>query len=157
VPAAVTLTTPLACSPDAAWARVCTPALLHYVSAPLVRFSSDADTSLPEVWEPGEYRLWMHLQGRESPSWQAVVISFPEPAGDTRFLRDNGYGPDIERWDHWIEVAPAAGGGTRYTDRVTIDAGPRTPAVAAFAEQLYAHRQGRLRELAASGFAALGA
>lgn len=153
--ATVELSTTLACSPDEAFARVCTSALVLHVAAPLIRFTPDRRNALPEVWEEGEYRFWMHLFGWIPLGWQAVVISYPEPSGDTRFLRDNGYSPSIERWDHWIAIAPGPDGSTLYTDRVTIEAGWRTPVVAAFARQLYAHRQRRWRALARTGFAAL--
>jgi hypothetical protein len=153
--AEVALTTLLDCSPVEAWGWVRAPALLQHISHPLIRFTPDRGNLLPEVWEPGEYRLWLHLFGRIPLGWQAVVITFPEPSQTTRFMRDNGYSPSIRRWDHWIEIAPACGGKTRYTDRVTIEAGWRTPLVAAFARQLYAHRQRRWRALARSGFAAL--
>jgi hypothetical protein len=154
--AQVCLTTILPCRPDETWARVSTSALLLHVAAPLIHFTPKAGTSFPAIWEPGEYRAWMWLFGFIPIGWQAVVISEPAPQGDTRFIRDNGYGPLIRRWDHWIEIAPAAeGGGTRYTDTVTIEAGLLTPLIAAFARVFYAHRQRRWRSLAQTGFAAL--
>lgn len=151
----VELSTTLDCPPDVAWARVLSPALLFHISAPLVRFTPERGKPLPDVWVPGEYRFWLHLFGVVPLGWQAVVISLPEPDGDTRFLRDNGFGPRIRQWDHWITIAPTPGGRTTYRDRVSIDAGPRSQLVAAFARQLYGHRQRRWRQLVADNFAAL--
>jgi hypothetical protein len=83
--------------------------------------------------------------------WQTIGIELPgAPTGEYR-LRDNGHGPLIERWDHMIEIAPE-GEGTRYTDRVHIEAGLLTPLVAAFARAFYAHRQRRWQRLVARAF-----
>lgn len=151
----VTLSTRLDCTADEAWERVRTAALLLHVAAPLIRFTPKEDTRFPQEWAPGEYRAWMWLFGLIPIGWQAVVISEPPPDGATRFIRDNGYGPLIRRWDHWIAIAPGEGGTTHYTDQVTIEAGLLTPLVAGFARVFYAHRQRRWRALAATGFAAL--
>ena len=151
----VTLSTTLACTPDAAWERVQTSALLLHVAAPLIRFTPKGAAAFPERWQPGEYRAWMWLFGVLPIGWQAVVISEPPGDGATRFIRDNGYGPLIRRWDHWIAIAPGPGGTTHYTDRVEVAAGLLTPLIAGFARVFYAHRQRRWRALAASGFAAL--
>ncbi|AUX70782.1 hypothetical protein CHX26_03060 [Porphyrobacter sp. HT-58-2] len=149
------MTTSLSCTPDEAWAKVKTSALLQHIAAPLIRFTPKGGKAFPAVWEPGEYRAWMWLFGVLPIGWQAVVISAPEPQGDTRFVRDNGYGPLISRWDHWIEISPGVNSTTTYTDRVTIEAGPLTPLIAGFARLFYAHRQRRWRKLARTGFAAL--
>jgi hypothetical protein len=152
----VELSTTLDCTPEEAWSRVQTSALLMHVAAPLIRFTPQGGKPFPAIWAPGEYRAWMWLFGIVPIGWQAVVISHPEPNGETRFIRDNGYGPLIRRWDHWITIAPgAAEGTTHYTDRVEIESGLLTPLIAAFARVFYAHRQRRWRALAATAFAAL--
>lgn len=129
--------------------------MLFHVAAPLIRFTPRGGTPFPDCWQPGEYRAWMWLFGLIPIGWQAVVISEPAPQGKSRFIRDNGYGPLIRRWDHWIEISPGENDTTRYTDRVTIEAGMLTPLIAGFARLFYAHRQRRWRKLARSGFAAL--
>jgi len=154
-PVTVELTTQLDCSPDEAFSRVRHSALLEHVAAPLIRFVPGGKP-FPETWKPGEYRAWMFLFGVIPLGWQAILISFPEPRGEIRFIRDDGYSPLIRRWDHWIEIAPGPAGTTRYTDRITIEAGWLTPLIAAFARVFYAHRQRRWRALARTGFAALG-
>lgn len=152
----VELTTRLGCTTEEAWHRVGSSALLHHVAAPIIRFKP-VGAPFPERWQVGEYRARMHLYGIIPIGWQAVVISFPEPRGGTRFVRDNGYGPLIERWDHWIMIEPDGAGATRYTDRVHVEAGALTPIVAAFVKRFYAHRQRRWHELVRTGFRALGA
>ena len=156
MPRTVELTTQLDCTPDEAWARVKTAPLLQHIAFPLIRFVPVKGQSFPQGWEPGEYRAWMFLFGFIPLGWQAIVISLPEPEGEKRFVRDNGYSPLIRRWDHWITIAPGENGArTRYTDRVTIEAGPLTAIIALFAKVFYAHRQRRWRALARTGFAAL--
>lgn len=153
--AIVEQSTTLACTPDETWSRVRTSALLLHVAAPLIRFTPKGPDPFPNIWQPGEYRAWVWLFSIIPAGWQAVVISEPAPQGATRFIRDNGYSPLIRRWDHWITIAPGAGGTTSYTDRVEIEAGLLTPIIAGFARLFYAHRQRRWRALAKSGFAAL--
>ena len=98
----------------------------------------------------------MFLFGFIPLGWQAIVISLPEPRGNTRFVRDNGHSPLIRRWDHWITIEPSEDGKrTRYTDTVEVEAGLLTPVIAAFARVFYAHRQRRWRALARTGFSAL--
>lgn len=155
MPVTVTLSTTLECTADEAFARVRTSALLMHVAAPLIRFTPKGSTSFPLKWQPGEYRAWMWLFGFIPIGWQAVVISEPAPEGPTRFIRDNGYGPLIKRWDHWIAITPIEGGTTHYVDRVDIEAGPLTWLIVRFARLFYAHRQRRWRALARRRFAAL--
>ncbi|MEM7689467.1 MAG: hypothetical protein AAF291_10640 [Pseudomonadota bacterium] len=145
----------LDCTPDEAWERVNTSALLHRITAPLIRFVPRGE-GFPATWRDGEYRAWMLFGGILPIGWQAIVISKPEPAGETRYLRDNGYGPLIKTWDHWIAIKPADDPSkTHYCDRVTVEAGLLTPLIAGFAKVFYAHRQKRWRELARTDFSAL--
>ena len=83
--------------------------------------------------------------------WQVIGIRFPDAPEGEYHLRDEGRGRNIAVWDHLITVAPD-GDGTLYTDKVAIDAGWRTPLVAAFARNLYTHRQRRWQRLVRNGF-----
>ena len=150
----VELSTYLAAPPEVVWDHVQTPRLLHYVARGLLRFVPRG-RPFPARWHEGEFRTWMLLFGFLPIGWQAIGIELPvQPAG--RFVvRDNGYGPLIRRWDHWIEITPE-GAGTRYVDRVHIEAGLLTPLIWGFARLFYAHRQRRWRKLVASGFAYRG-
>lgn len=155
MPTTVEISTTLACTPDEAFARVQTTALMCHIAAPLLRFVPQRQTLFPAVWAPGEYRVWLWLFSVLPLGWQAIVISAPPAKGDTRFLRDDGYGPLIRRWNHLIMIAPNGEGTTHYTDRVIIEAGLLTPLVAGFARAFFAHRQRRWRALARTGFAGL--
>lgn len=149
--AVVEIATLLDAPPDRVWAEVQRPALLMFVAAPMVRFRPVDPPTLPEVWADGPHLLAMSLRGVVPLGVQTIDISRPPPEGGVRFLRDDGHSASIRRWDHLITVAPD-GDGTRYADRVEIDAGWRTPIVAAFARRFYAHRQARWRALVAAGF-----
>ena len=105
----------------------------------------------------GDYRADMRLFGAIPMGEQTIGIRFPEGDGSGRgteryVLRDKGHGSSARVWDHFIIVEHDGSGGTSYTDRVTVDAGWRTPFVAAFARAFYAHRQRRWKKLARSGF-----
>lgn len=146
----VELSVYLGASPETIWDHVQNSKLLHYVARGLIRFVPQGQ-AFPERWIPGEYRTWMFLFGILPLGWQAVGIEMPEQLAGRYVLRDNGYGPLIKRWDHWIEIY-AEGTGTRYVDRVHIDAGVLTPLICGFARLFYAHRQRRWRQFVARNF-----
>ena len=147
----IVVTTLIDAGPDVVWREVGTTRLLRFVTSPLISFSPVEPITWPDVWEAGEYLCSMRLFGFLPIGRQVIDISFPPPDGDTRFVRDNGRSASIKRWDHWISISPK-GEGTRYEDRLDLDAGWRTPIVAAFAKAFYIHRQARLRKLAARQF-----
>lgn len=147
----IELTTHLEAPPEAVRAQIMRPELLLHVSAPLIRFVPLEPAALPDIWEDGEYRVGMRLFGVLPVGWQMVGLETQPMRGDIWSVRDNGRGALIRRWDHWIEVSPD-GEGTRYTDRVTVEAGVLTPFVALFARIFYAHRQRRWRKLVADDF-----
>ncbi len=148
----VEVTTHLAATPDRIWEEVRKPQLLLHIAAPLVIFKPVDPPTLPDHYTEGDYRMAMRLFGLIPIGEQVISVSYPEPQNGTRFIRDNGYSDTIKRWDHLISIAPE-GDGTRYTDRVEIEAGWRTPAIVAFANVFYRHRQRRWRTLIARDFA----
>ena len=154
--ATVELTTTLDCSLDQAWHWVQRPALLDHIASPLLRFGYPPSFDRDGPWTVGEHRVQLYAFGVVPLGWQIIGIELPETDDERRILRDNGRSPLISRWDHWIVMAPSADGEqSTYTDRVHIEAGLLTPAIAAYARRFYAHRQKRWRALAASDFAAL--
>lgn len=152
----ITVSTKLAAEPDRVWAAVNRPKLLTYVAAPLIRFRPTEPDAWPDRWDEGEYTARMRLYGLVPIGLQVIGISRPAPVGHARFLRDDGRGSGIRRWDHLITIKPD-GSGTFYEDRIEIDAGGRTPFVAAFANRFYHHRQARWRQLVAADFAPIEA
>ena len=147
----IELTTHLAARPETIRDHIMRPALLLHVSAPLLHFKPLDPAPLPETWQDGEYRVGMWLFGFLPLGWQMVGLEIQPLRSDIWSIRDNGRGALIRTWDHWIEVAPD-GDGTRYTDRVTVEAGLLTPFVVLFARIFYRHRQRRWRKLVANGF-----
>ena len=155
MPVTIELSTYIPADPDVVWERIRTSRLLAHVTHPLIHFRPLDPDGFPAVWRKGDYQASMRLFGVIPMGGQTIGIRYPEPPdARTRVLHDQGYGTAARIWDHYILIAPE-GGGTRYTDRVTVDAGWRTPFVAAFARAFYAHRQCRLRRLARKGFEAL--
>lgn len=150
----IELSTRLPVPPDELWAQVRRPALLVYVAKGLLGFEPLEPRTFPEVWEAGAYRTGLWAFGWFPVGWQVIGIEYPPSPHGRLVLRDNGYGPLIKTWDHFIEIVPDDGG-SHYTDRVHIDAGWLTKPVSAFAMFFYRHRQERLRALAAEDFASL--
>lgn len=140
--------THLAASPGHVWQELGTPRLLQYVAHPVIRFQPVDPPAFPPSWAEGEYRVSLRLFGRLPLGSQVIRIARPQPEGPCRVVRDTGGGSLARRWDHVMEVC-AEGSGTRYTDRVEVDAGPLTWLVAAFASHFFQHRQRRWRRLVA--------
>jgi len=138
--------------PALAWEQVQSPQLLQHLAAPLLTFHP-RDGRFPQKWEAREYRAGLRLYGLLPVGEQVIGIEYPAsgaPVGG-HVLRDNGRGGLVTRWDHLMLIAPEQGG-TRYTDRVEIEAGMVTGLAAAFARHFYRHRQRRWLQLIARDF-----
>lgn len=146
----VQLQTWLEAPPAQCIAAVMTPALFRHVAFPVVRFEPVASSGWPARWEPGPFPVRAKLFGWLPLGVQTINISVPDAPAGRFLLRDQGYSASIERWDHLISIE-AAEGGTRYVDRVDIQAGWRTPLIWLFARVFYAHRQRCWGRLAGSG------
>jgi hypothetical protein len=146
----VSLSTKIDLNAETVWAEVQTAPLLMHIAWPLVRFVPVGAESLDSFKPGGRYQVTLRLFGILPFGTQWIVTSVHEPeAGEwPKRLRDNGYSALINKWDHWITVAPDEKSGTRYSDEVEIAAGLMTPFVWAFAQAFYRHRQRRWRGLA---------
>jgi hypothetical protein len=152
-------TTIFPASPGRVWELLQRPETLLTISKPLMFFKPLDPPRLPEEWEEGEYKVSMWLFGFVPFGWQVIGVEFPDADEESgvRKLRDNGYGGFIRKWDHLIEIEPVSSAEnpdekwTKYTDRVTIDAGILTPNVWLFAKLFYAHRQRRWKQLLSAG------
>ena len=147
----VEITTHFNTPPDRIWEEVNKPGLLLFVARPFIRFEPVEPQKLPDRWREEDYVFRIWLFGALPLGRQTIGISRPTKKGNSRELRDTGHSALIKRWDHLISVE-ADGDGTRYTDRIEIDAGFVTLAVAAFARRFFAHRQRRWQILVKSGF-----
>ena len=147
----IELSTHLAATPETVRQHVQRSELLEYVARGVLTFKPLDPEQLPEIWTEGRYKVAMLWKGFLPVGWQYVGIE-PQPMrGNVWSIRDNGSGALIRTWDHMIEISPE-GEGTRYVDRVRIEAGLLTPFVALFARLFYAHRQKRWRRLVANAF-----
>ncbi len=122
-----------------------TPVLLGYVVAGLMKFEPTDPVVFPGRWIPGEYKVRMLAFHVLPVGWQCVKIELPEE-DDEWCLRDKGHGSVARVWDHRIFIEPD-GVGTRYTDRVCIDAGLLTWPVLLYATLFFRYRQRRWRKL----------
>lgn len=147
----VEVSTHLAAPPEKIWAHVRTTKLLRYVASPLIAFTSREPGGFPAEWPPGAHRVWLWLFGFFPMGPQTVNIELPPANGGVYRARDNGVGMIARVWDHHISIAPE-GAGSRYMDRVRIEAGVLTPFVWAFGSLFYRWRQMRWRALVRRGF-----
>lgn len=148
---AIDLETFLPADTEIVWDHILQPRLLCFVARGMLAFHPIDPATFPERWSDGQYRVRKSLWGVLPLGWQVIGIETLQGQGKTHRLRDNGRAWLIPIWDHTVEVEPIDGG-TRYIDRVTIEAGVLTPLVAAFARLFYKHRQRRWRKLVAAGF-----
>ena len=121
----------LDCSADVAWRAIRSPAGLKQVSAPFMKFHSEQG-GFPDVWPAGEHLVHVELFGLVSMGRQVIAISYPHRVGDTRFVRDSGYGISgmftvSNGWQHTMAVTPLNSGRTLYRDELRFEAGALTP------------------------------
>jgi hypothetical protein len=141
----VEIATVLDAQASQAWEAVRSPALLCHVAAPVLRFPGLAGRTQP--WREGEHvTTWLMLFGLLPVSYHHLQVR--EIDGEAMRIVTHEWGGAVRRWDHSIWIEPLSGGRCRYTDRIDIDAGGLTPAVAGFARLFYRHRQRRWRRLA---------
>lgn len=137
---------------DRIWDEVQTPRLLNYVTRGRIAFDPIDPPRFPERWAEGEYRVAMRGFGFVPLGKQTIGIELPPPRSDTRIVRDNGRGQLFRTWDHWIFIEPLDAQRTRYTDRVTFDAGFLNLLAKPFVRDFYRHRQARWKRLIADDF-----
>jgi hypothetical protein len=151
------LTTHLNCSPATAWKYVLTPALLHYIAYPLVKFEAVAPSSFPKEWSNGDYLSRLTVFGIIPFSEQTIGIRI-DPArqqeNSSYELLDDGHSQLIPMWRHFIRIEANANQ-TLYTDELELRAGFLTPFVWLFALVFYSHRQRRWRKLVRENFVPL--
>ncbi len=141
--AVVRISTDLPLAAERACALARKPELFLFVVRPVFRatglppddFEATAGSELSaRLWWLGVLPAWRH-------HLRVVAI---EP----RELRTQERGGVVRRWDHRLSFEPTGERSCRYTDEVTLDAGPATPLVRLFAEALFRWRQARWRALA---------
>lgn len=135
----------LEASADAIWAAVKTPSAFRFVTRrllvmPVIRSRSGE-------WREGETVVgWVFLFGFLPFSRHHLHIARIDDS--TRTLSSREFGGLIAMWNHDIEVVPVDSMTCRYRDRIEIEAGFLTPAIAVYARWFYRMRQRRWRALA---------
>lgn len=135
----------LAASADAVWAAVKTPSAFRFVTRrllvmPVIRSRSGE-------WREGETVVgWVFLFGFLPFSRHHLHIARIDDS--TRTLSSREFGGLIAMWNHDIEVVPVDSMTCRYRDRIEIEAGFLTPAIAVYARWFYRMRQRRWKALA---------
>ena len=146
----IDISTQLPCCFDQAVAHVKKPELLHFVAAPLIRFSPINPVRFPDVWLEQTYWVHLYLFGLVPFGKQAIVITMPLTKNSFA-LRDAGHSSIIKTWDHVITIRQVPHGIT-YRDQVEVKAGLLTAFIWMFAQLFYRHRQRRWRALVPRAF-----
>ena len=140
----ISVSTELAAPAEAVWAAVRTPEAFVHVARGMLRYPAAERHGRP--WRAGDDIVgWTWLFGVLPFSRHRLVVVRVDD-GD-RTLETNEGGGIVRTWDHRIVVEPH-GDRCRYEDRIDIDAGPLTLAIAGFAAVFYRYRQRRWRRLA---------
>lgn len=151
----VSVETRLPCTPDVVWSHIRTTKLVKYISYPFMMFEPIDPIEFPEEWHEGEYKVAIQFLDLIPSGEHTLVISNPKcdetPECQEYQIRDNGFGDSAKKWDHLITIK-ADNGETILRDEIEIDAGPLTPAVAAYAKAFYSYRQARWRQLVENNF-----
>jgi ligand-binding SRPBCC domain-containing protein len=141
----VSVSTNLAAPAARVWDAVKRPDTLRYVTRGLLGFRPL--TPIPDRMSEGDvFRLKLLFFGF-LPGW-AHEIRIVRLDEERRRIETSEGGGAVKTWNHVIAVDPADGDGTRYSDRIEIEAGPLTPVVAGYAHLFYRYRQRRWRKLA---------
>lgn len=141
----LTRTTDLDAPASAVWEAVRTPAGFRTVTRGLLRYPPVDRRA--DAWREGEtVSGWLWLFGVLPFSRHTIRLARIDPA--QLALTSDEHGGLIRSWVHHIVLEPLDDHRTRYTDRVTIDAGWATLPVTAFAWFFYRIRQARWRRLA---------
>ena len=140
----VRVTTQLDAPPELVWGAVTTPQAFVHVAGAMLRYP--AAERHPARWQVGDELAGWTFLFRVLP-FSRHRLSIRDVDDAARTLVSEEGGGLVRRWDHVITVE-AEHGRTRYTDRIDIEAGPLTFAVAAYAGLFYRYRQRRWRRLA---------
>jgi hypothetical protein len=141
-PAVVALSQDYPASPQEVWRVASDWSSLVAASRGLLSYEGAPEGPL----RPGQtVVLSLSFLGLFPPKPWTITIEQLDRDSMTMFSVEHG--PPVRRWEHWMEVGPAPGGGARLSDRIEIDAGTMTPLYAIFARALYASRHPRRRRM----------
>ena len=129
--------------PERLWADATDYGWLARICAPLVAFEGlPAGRCKPGQKLDLKVRIFGWLPAQD---YRIEIVDFDDAA---MCMRSQESGSGVDSWRHTITVEPCETG-SRLTDHVEIEAGWRTPVIAAWARYLYRHRHRRRRQLLA--------
>jgi ligand-binding SRPBCC domain-containing protein len=132
--------------PEAIWAEVTKPALLIYITYPLLTFKRQGGAPLPEMWHEGD-SISFNLFGLDFIPLGPHTVNIERIDAEAREIQSRESGRMTEVWWHFIAVEAYSGERTLYTDEIDIYAGAMTGVVACFARFFYGYRQTRWRRV----------
>jgi hypothetical protein len=132
--------------PEAVWAEVTKPALLAYVTSPLLTFKRQGGAPLPDLWREGD-SINFNLFGLGFIPLGPHTVNIERINAAARVIQSREGGRMAEVWLHYIAVEDYPGGHALYTDEIDIYAGPLTGVVVCFAQFFYEYRQTRWRSV----------
>jgi ligand-binding SRPBCC domain-containing protein len=136
--------------PDVVWAEVTKPALLAYVTSPLLTFKRQGGAPLPDLWREGD-SINFNLFGLGVIPLGPHTVNMERIDTAAREIQSRESGQMAEVWWHYVAVEEYPGARTLYTDEIDIYAGPLTGVVACFARFFYRYRQTRWRRVLSGG------
>lgn len=145
MPTTVSVRRTLEAPAEIVWAAAKTPHVFVHVARGMLRFPAAERVDRP--WRVGDdIRGWTLLFGLLPFSRHHLVVESIDD--DRRTLVSEERGGPIRSWRHEIMVTALDDDRCGYEDRIHIDAGLLTRAVAAYAKVFYRYRQRRWRSLA---------
>lgn len=138
----VTSTFPAA--PERVWWLLLRKETFLYITRGMMSFQ-DSET-WPETLMEQDVSLSLRLRLFDFGLWMPHHIRFVEVDPERRVIQTREQGGMIRLWGHRMTLEPDGAGGTRYTDRVDLEAAVLTPFVWLFARAFYRHRHRRWQE-----------
>ena len=149
----VHVSTFLSSSPSKVWSAAKGKELLHYVIAPMGKFSP-LDGETRGTWIPGTVYEGRRFMFSVIPvGTRTILIESVDDRTMTIQSREHGE-IGLNKWDHLIAVK-AEGDGSRYSDTIEIEAGVFTLLYWCYAALFYRHRQRKWRTLVKNNFVGL--
>ncbi|MEM1331942.1 MAG: hypothetical protein AAGG08_00665 [Actinomycetota bacterium] len=141
----VSVTTDLACQPDAVMEALCSIQAFVHVARPALRMPV-AEAIVDPIAVGQQISGRLRFGGLLPLTRHTIrVVSIDRAVREIVTSESGGF---VRRWDHTIRVTPGPEGTARYEDAIDIDAGILTLLVVGFAHLFYRHRQRRWRHLA---------
>lgn len=142
----ITIQTTLPAPAASVWATAQQPQTFIHVAGAMLRYPAAEDH--PGPWQVGDKTVGWTFLFRFIPfSRHTIEVVSIDHASMTLLTEE--FGGLVRTWRHYVIVEALDEDSCRYTDRLDIEAGILTAAVAGFARVFYRYRQRRWRRLAA--------